>query len=205
MSPVPIVRVSRRGSVVIDRQWRTSPAYHAYRRRVTTARSYAGLVDLLETLTDPTSAALDFAPHADYARRFLNTTVAYRSLPSSDPRRHLAERAVRALVPILVGASTRGRPHAVPVACAAAVLQSHRQQWLAAIQRIWRMTPDVTDRLAALAALGTPHTRKLRPRVLARTRPSALATELTAWDLHVPVRAVRAAVRHYVTDDVTYG
>lgn len=207
---VPLVRWATTPRIVAN-TWRRSAAYREYRQTIE-VRSYAQLVTALERiLADPalrTCAALDFAPGVDYARRFLNSTAAFRTRPSADPQRHLADRAVRLLVAILTGPVTRPGRHANPPLSGeqVATIQRTHDAWVLLVRKVWRFE----DRLLAARSLlnerfvwSAGHRRALRALLLrAKTRPSDIAITLTAWEMRLPVRRVRAALRD--TADALY-
>jgi hypothetical protein len=200
-----------RGSIAsrVPRAHTRSAAYRAYRADVTRASSYEALLTLLEQVTADTASRrfgviIDFAPAADYARRFLNSTAAYRSLPPDDHRRHLAERAVRVLNSLQNVAGARRERAAAPrldPATAASIMRT-RAEWQAVIAPIWRAAgPDrsrltravemaIAGRVPTAAAYRHDLLKLLKRRHL---RQIDLVTQLTAWQLQTSVRRVRAA------------
>jgi hypothetical protein len=203
---IPLVRPHGGVAQLVAPSWRRLPAYRQYRQQID-VRTYAQLVEALERLvTDPVqcaSAAIDFAPTADYARRFLNSTVAFRTRPVADPRRQLAERAVRVLLAILTGTVTRPGRHANPPLSGQQVREIQRVHaaWLALVRKAWRQEDRCRLLLQQRFAWSASHRRALR-NLLAKpgARPSDVAMAVTAWELRLSMRRVRTALRDTVAD-----
>lgn len=193
--PVPLVVVRRSIVQIVPVSARHGAAYQTYRSRIATATTYAELVTVLEqVLAHPelrTAAALDFAPADDIARRFLNSTVANLNHPTDDPRHLLAERALRVMMGLLTGPKPgrRANPPTSPAQQADRLLALTR--WSARVRVAW---PDLKAGVVTFD-LSAALRRRLRALLARRPgiRPSDVAAQLAAWDLRVPVRAVRAA------------
>ena len=207
--------------LVIPARWRRSAAYREYRRGIERATSYRQVLEQLEavvrhpTAAAQSSAAADFAPTVAYARRFLNTTAAYRTRPAGDPRRQVAERGVRVLVALLTGLPERpGRKANVPLSHEAVMaVRSVFGHWYGIVRPLWRAAGDDRGRLPRLieqAAAGqfqwsAAHARELRTLLRRRgMRPTEVAHQLTAWQLDLSVRRVRLGRRPHRQAETVY-
>ena len=202
----------RAGSVRVRPGFRRSRAYRTYRAQVAEARTYEQLLALLERLAATPApalragAVLDFAPGVAYARQFVNSTAAFRVYPPTDPRRHLAERAWKALGALASAAGVHpgGRPSVAPLTAAQhAHIRERRAAWVQVVRPIWTASGvDPTnrvrgllqasrDRLPAARAYHDALTTLIRRE---KCRPVDVANQLTAWELALPVRRVRESL-----------
>jgi hypothetical protein len=192
--PRQAVVVFRQGTAVFPQR---SSRSHAAAAAVADADSYRAAVDALEAAvrSGDSGLALDFAPTANYARKFLNTTAAHVVRETV-----LGRRAIAALGALLVGpppARRVGRkklpqpsvPQRDQVAAA-------WPRWAALVAAAWD-ADDFVELLVREAPEVIPHRKailRLRWRA-ARARPGDLVAHLVAWQLGIPLRRVRAARR----------
>lgn len=180
--------------------------YRRYRESIDSVGQYAEIVKRLEAAVhDPTlrlAIGLDFAPEADYARRFISTTGLGRTKPLGSPERRLADRAMRLVIYLLCGGP---RPAGRPIGRRAGpeevkhVIDAHAA-WLRLLRPLWLACGSDRRRIPGAVALASPdrlgwtaaHHHELARLARRRsTRPSTVATQLTAWELGLSVHAVR--------------
>ena len=180
------------------------PSYRTIQQAIENADTYAGAVVALERAVahNELGVALDFAPTADYARRFANTTALYlASRPSTlvlPGDRALAERAVRAIAALLLGVPPRGRRALEnPSDEIRSKVAARYSRWRDVVTDAWESDDFVVVVIGAggnAITWSRAHRRELaRLRRRPKIRPSAIAAQLTAWELDMPVRRVRAA------------
>jgi hypothetical protein len=163
------------------------------------AASYAEVLDYLESALkngDYTLLRRDFAPVATYAKRFVTETQHKLASPPHSPAHFTGVRALRAMMALWSGRAQVGRPVKV-LTTTAAELRDARQQWYAAVLPLPHEDLTARCRRLDLLLLGPmrDHRHALH-RLLARpSRPSDVATQLTAWQFNAPIRRVRDALQ----------
>jgi hypothetical protein len=163
-------------------------------RAIDGARTFEQAILLLEQAVRDGDLGLahDFAPMAEYARRFVNTTAAHVSRGDD-----LGARAVMAIASLYIGAPTGGKPgrRRLPHPSASerdTVLKTYAR-WLALVAAAWE-ADDFLELIAKESPNVIPYRKQiLRGRWRPRARPGDLAAHLTAWQLGVSLRRVRAA------------
>jgi hypothetical protein len=206
---VPIILFDKTAPVVVGKKWADSPDYASYRGKVDSVTKFVELLELLERASGDrsirSSAAVDFAPSAAYARRFLNTTALYACKPVGSVEHTLAKRAEQAFTRLLFGGRHAGRPRQPVVS---PDMHEHimriAKHWEAVLRPIWIAAGDEKWQVGqALPSAVGPHLlwsashRKALRAMLARkgVRPTAVVDQLTAWTLNLSVRQVRHARR----------
>jgi hypothetical protein len=130
-----------------------------------------------------------FQPARPAGRRFLDGLQ--RALRNGD--REAGERAVRVLQAILTRQPRRlGRP-ARPSKVDRPVVRATRAKYLALVRRVWT-DPERAATLARVKLATVDRTALRRLFQRSHTRPSDVANFLTAAELQLPVRHVRAAL-----------
>lgn len=206
----PLLLISRGRSRVVRAGFRLGPEYKKYRKAVAAASRFTDLLIFLERALDQpdqyASAASDFAPVADYARQFLNTTRAYLQQPHDSPEWAQGQRALRLMERLLADTRRpRGRRKAGPLAPEwFEAVRSCYGWWEAVVTPLWHAAGRDRTRLASAIEQASSgrwpwaeaHRQALKLMCRRRSlRPSRVIEQIAAWELGLSLEQVRQ-VRH---------